>query len=306
MRMRGLALAALGAFALATPVSAQIIATSIPREDVGGGTGAGENRFALHLMASPFAKWKINSYVEEPKGDPTFVNASSTDSSSKFIGAAELAFAVSEDVTIGVGGWYNTLGEPDVDVVELDVLAEFPYVFTGIATQDLSAAEFHANVFYKNVGVQFGLVRTSATLKGLRAGSSFFFLDEPAGPDNPVILDRDFAVSEFGVAEEKRTAKAWDAFLVYKYGGRSDVRVPWAVSLGAGVYRDTETSSSAFSGFATASLQLFRGLGIDASYWYVGSSKPTEARQELGDILETTLSDNLSRFTIGVGYSWPN
>jgi hypothetical protein len=48
---------------------------------------------------------------------------------------------------------------------------------------------------------------------------------------------------------------------------------------------------------------LFRGLGIDASAWYVAGSKPTAARQELEQFFER-IEDNLSRFTIGVGYTF--
>lgn len=302
MRLRGLFLGCLSV-ALAAPASAQIIATSIPREDTGGGTGSNaEHRFALHLMASPFAKWKINSYVEQPKGAdfPDLISASSTDSSSKFIGAAELAFAAGSNWTFGVGGWHNALGEPDVDIVEISVIDNPPYVFAGTARQKLNATEFHANLFYKSIGVQAGIVRTSATLTALRAGSTFVFLDT----NEQITLPRDFTVGELGVQEEKRTSNNWDAFLVYKYGTATADRLPWTLSLGGGVYRDTQARSSAFSGFATASVGIFKGLGIDASFWYVGKSKPTATRQELGNMLETTLSDNLSRFTIGVGYSF--
>lgn len=160
MRVRGLMLACVGV-ALAGPASAQIIATSVPREDTGGGTGSNtDHRFALHLMASPFAKWKINSYVENPKGSdfPDFQQAATTDSKSKFIGAAEIAFAAGSDMSVGVGGWYNTLGEPDVDVFELDLNAGT--VFGGVATQKLHVSEVHGNIFYKDLGVQVGLVHT--------------------------------------------------------------------------------------------------------------------------------------------------
>lgn len=299
MRLRGLMLACLGVAAVSAPASAQIIATSIPREDIGGGTGAGESRFALHLMASPFAKWKINSYVERPKGSefPDFQQAATTDSASKFIGAAEVAFAVGDDVSVGVGGWYNTLGEPDVDVFELD----FPntVAFGGVATQELRVSEIHGNVFYKDIGVQVGLVHTSAKLTGFRAGSVVVDLDT----FDTVTFDRDITLSELNLTEETNTTNNWDAFLVYKKSGPAGSN-PWGVSLGAGVYHDTEASSSKFSGFATASVGIFKGFGIDASYWYVGAAKPTSAQRDLADLLDNAVSDNLSRFTIGVGYTF--
>ena len=62
MQLRGLTLACLGVAALAGPASAQIIATSIPREG-GGGTGGSEKKFALHLMVSPLSKWTYNAAV---------------------------------------------------------------------------------------------------------------------------------------------------------------------------------------------------------------------------------------------------
>jgi hypothetical protein len=296
MRFRGLMLACLGTAALAAPASAQIIATSIPREDMGGGTGAGESRFALHLMASPFAKWKINSYVENPKGAevPDFQQAATTDSASKFIGAAEAVFAAGDDISIGVGGWYNTLGEPDVDVFELD----FPnaVAFGGVATQKLRVSEIHGNVFYKDVGVQVGLVHTSATLTGFRAGSVVVDLDTL----DAVEFTEDVTLDD----QETQSTNNWDAFLVYKKSGAAGGSNQWGLSLGAGVFHDTQASSSKFSGFATASVELFKGLGIDASYWYVGGSKPSAAQQELEDLLENAIADNMSRFTIGIGYTF--
>jgi hypothetical protein len=300
MRLAGLVLGCLGV-ALAVPASAQIIATSIPREDTGGGTGSNaEHRFALHLMASPFAKWKINSYVEEPKGSdfPDFQQAATTDSRSKFIGAAEVAFAAGSNWSVGVGGWFNSLGEPDVDIFELDL--NNGTVFGGVATQKLRVSEVHGNLFYKDIGVQAGIVHTSATLTGFRAGSVLVDLIS----EETITFPRDITLSEAGVQEQTFTTNNWDAFLVYKHGGPAGSRTPWSVSLGGGVYRDTEAGETKPSAFATASVGIFRGLGIDASFWYVGGSKPTAARQELGDLLENAVSDNLSRFTIGVGYTF--
>ena len=299
MNVRGLALAGLGVAALAAPASAQIIATSIPREDVGGGTGAGKSKFSLHLMASPFAKWKINSYIEEPKGAqfPDFQQAATTDSASKFIGAAEVAFAAGDNWSIGLGGWYNTLGEPDVDVFELDLNAGT--VFGGVATQKLNVSEFHGSVFYKDVGVQAGVVHTSGTVTGFRAGSVVVDLTTL----DTFTFPRDVTLAEAGVAEQEFSSNNWDAFLVYKKGGRAGSN-PWSVSLGGGVYHDSQASTSKFSGFATASVAVFKGIGIDASYWYVGGAKPTAARQELETLLEDAISENMSRFTIGIGLTF--
>jgi hypothetical protein len=48
---------------LTAPATAQIIATSIPKA-----VGASEGKWAFHVMGSPFAKWRINSYLQEPDG----------------------------------------------------------------------------------------------------------------------------------------------------------------------------------------------------------------------------------------------
>jgi hypothetical protein len=295
MNVRGLTLVGLSVAALAAPASAQIIATSIPREDVGGGTGAGRSKFSLHLMASPFAKWKINSYIEEPKGAgfPDFQQASTTDSSSKFIGAVEAAFAAGDNWSIGLGGWYNTLGEPDVDVFEVDLIGGT--VFGGLATEEMSVSELHGNVFYKDVGIQVGLVRTSTKITGLRAGAVLIDLNT----GELIEFTEDAPIT----GQETFSNNNWDAFLVYKKGSAPG-STPWGVSLGGGVYHDSAASSTKFSGFVTASVGIFKGLGIDASYWYVGGSSPTPARQELEELFEDAIAENMSRFTIGIGYTF--
>lgn len=295
MNVRSLTLVGLSVAALAAPASAQIIATSIPREDVGGGTGAGRSKFSLHLMASPFAKWKINSYIEEPKGAgfPDFQQASTTDSASKFIGAVEAAFAAGDNWSIGLGGWYNTLGEPDVDVFEIDLIGGT--IFGGLATEEMSVSELHGNVFYKDVGIQVGLVRTSTKITGLRAGAILIDLNT----DEVIEFTEDAPIT----GQETFSNNNWDAFLVYKKGSAPG-STPWGISLGGGVYHDSAASSTKFSGFVTASVGIFKGLGIDASYWYVGGSSPTPARQELEELFEEAIAENMSRFTIGIGYTF--
>lgn len=139
-----------------------------------------------------------------------------------------------------------------------------------------------------------------ATLTGFRAGSVVVDLNS----GQSFTFNRDVTLGEAGLSETTESTNNWDAFLVYKHGGASGSSTPWSLSLGAGMYRDTEAATSKFSGFATASVGIFRGLGIDASYWYVGGSKQTAARQELAGLLDAAVADNLSRFTIGVGYTF--
>ena len=297
MGLRGLILGCLS-LALAAPASAQIIATSIPREDTGGGTGSNaEHRFALHLMASPFAKWKINSYTEDPRGNPTFQQAATTDSSSKFIGAAEAAFAAGSNWSIGVGGWYNELGTADIDLFELDLNSDIPAI-AGTATSKLRVMEVHGNVFYKDLGVQVGLVNTRSRLTGLKAGAERLRFDQFGD------LVFETLRSDITLDGETVSTNNMDAFLVYKRGGSTGSRGSWGLSFGGGIYRDSDAGTTKPSAFATASVGLFRGLGIDASYWYVGGAKPTVAQQDLADLLEDAVSDNMSRFTIGIGYTF--
>jgi hypothetical protein len=300
MNVRRLTLACLGVAALAAPASAQIIATSIPREGSGGTGSASDRKFALHLMASPFAKWKINSLEEDPPNTdfPDILRASTTDSSSKFILAGEAAFAASDDVTVGVGGWYNTLGDTDVEVLELDFVEGL--VFFGPTIQNISASEVHANVFYRSVGLQVGLVRTKAKNIGFRAGSQLEFLDT----GEAFQFTRDVTFAEVGIPETTVSTNNLDAFLVYKRGASADSSLRWSLSAGAGIFRYTQAKKTAFSGFATASVPIFKGLGIDASFWYVGSTKKTATQAEFAAALEDALADNLSRFTIGVGYTF--
>ena len=250
----------------------------------------------VHLMASPFAKWKINSYQEDPKGAefPTTQFAATTDSKSKFIFAGELALAAGDDLTVGVGGWYNTLGEPDVDVFLLNV--DDDLALFGAAKQKVRVSELHANVFYDSIGLQVGLVRTSTALKSLRAGSAIATLST----GRIITLTEDFPAT--GDNAEETSVSNWDAFAVYKTGGHEGAR--WSLSLGAGGYRDTDTDTTTFSGFVTGSVNVYKGLGIDASYWYVGGKKRTAAQRNLADALDSAIADNLSRFTVGVGYTF--
>ena len=90
----------LGLLALGSSASAQIIATSIPREAAPSGKGsAPEKKYAFHLFASPLAKWKINAFEEA--NDGATILAQSATPNSNFLGAAEIAFKASRDITIG-------------------------------------------------------------------------------------------------------------------------------------------------------------------------------------------------------------
>ena len=83
---------------------------------------------------------------------------------------------------------------------------------------------------------------------------------------------------------------------------------PYGLSVGLGIYNtkgDTETSQRSpddqkvFSGFFTGTVDLYKGLGLDASYWFVGK---TEADLGLGTPVSSEKATN--RFTIGVSYTF--
>jgi hypothetical protein len=303
MRLRRLVLGCLSV-ALAAPASAQIIATSIPREDTGGGTGSNaERRFALHLMASPLTKWRINEILF---GQANFDVRTFTDfgiltgtPNSDFLLAGEMAFKAGDNWTIGAGGWYNKVGKVqyDFDVATLitlgpccDELLDTDNL-TGTLDGDLNLAEGHVNVFYKSFGIQTGLVHVSSEISNSRIATS----------SDPTNIGRRLG----SVEGQTNSVTDWDLYGVYKTGG-GDTR-PWALSLGAGIYRKKGSTESAQrlgesqtvpSGFVTASVGLFKGLGVDASFWYIGK---TEAARG-SDALVT--SDAASRFTLGIGYTF--
>jgi hypothetical protein len=134
---------------LTAPATAQIIATSIPKT----GGGQAEGKWAFHVMGSPFAKWRINSYLQEPDGSatPDFQQSTTTDSASKFIFAAEAAFRAGSATTVGLGGWYNDLGTAEVDFFQFILDPNDPtLVFAGVARSG-AVWELHGNVFTRTL-----------------------------------------------------------------------------------------------------------------------------------------------------------
>lgn len=285
-------LSLLGACALAAPASAQIIATSIPKELATGGKGGG-GRFALHLMASPFAKWKLNTFQE----DSTSFLATSGNPKSKFLGAAEIAFKATDDVSIGVGGWYNKIGTKRFDYAFflLGDTASSDVFLAGPVDLDLDYTEGHANIFYKDFGVQAGIVHSSQTVKGISATvATVGDISLPPGLINPILAD-------VNGAQDK--ANDFDAYAVYKVGSGAHSQARWNLSLGAGMYRYDIAKKTVFSGFATGSVDIYKGLGIDASFWYVGKTKRSELQTALAKA-GIEFDQNLSRFMVGIGYTF--
>jgi hypothetical protein len=296
--------AAMALSALAAPASAQIIATSIPKEFTGSGkAGTPEKKWAFHVMGSPFAKWNINSYFQEPTGvdDPLVQNVTSTDSGSKFIFAAEAAFKAGDNVTFGVGGWYNELGTAELDFFQLTLDPSDPNLLRyGVAPYELRIYEVHANAFYKDFGVQAGMVRNRYRQKGLRAGTVEVDCVDSRCSSTETFRYREDANFDADI----QLVTNWDAFLIYKKGFNTGKSMNWGVSVGSGFYRDGEAKTTVFTGFATATVGLYKGLGLDVSFWYVGNAEMTAARRDFQELLDDRIKSDVSRFTVGLGYTF--
>jgi hypothetical protein len=290
MQARTVAIAALVLGGLAAPAAAQIIATSIPKSIAGGGEG----RWAFHLMYSPYAKWRINTFEESP--GEAFL-ATSGKPKSDFLGAAEVAFKAGDAVTLGVGGWYNKVGSNTYDYNFFLLDPQFGSFFiAGPIGLDVSYTEGHANVFYKDIGVQFGIVHTSRTVNSITAADAFLNEDSvPTEEVDPFLVD---------VIGAKDTANDFDGYLIYKVGGTSANDTNWSFSLGGGFYRYDVLKKTVPSAFATVTLGLYKGLGVDASYWYVRKTKRSELQTELADLVPFNVDQNVSRFMVGVSYTF--
>ena len=295
MKTKVAAIAFMGLGALVAPASAQIIATSIPRADSGTGKAAGQKKFAFHLLVAPLAKWKINQLN---RAEGAIVAAHAQPNS--FLIAGEAAFALGSAFSFGLGGWYNHVGSVNYDFAA--AVPDFAVKGT-LGTENLFFSEGHASLFYKDIGVQAGIVHVSEDLRRVTISCVSFDSGGACIPLNPP------DVTEFPPGADTRNDV--DAFLVFKTGSSRwspKTKIPWTFSLGAGVYRydssfvnsDMSLRSSedrnVFTAFATASVNVYKGLGIDASFWYIGKTKSgSEVKGE---------ADNLSRFTAGVGYTF--
>jgi len=278
------------AFALALSggaAHAQIIATSIPKSVAGGGEG----RWAFHLMWAPYAKWNIATFEE----DPTAFLATKGDPKSDFLGAAEVAFKAGDNASIGLGGWYNKVGNDSAEYVFLLADPDGTVLLSGPLNRDVKHTEGHVNVFYKNLGVQFGLVHNTTRVNTITAD-----IATVNGEPFPLDLANALLTDVAGVED---TANDYDGYLVYKTGGISASDTHWSFSLGGGFYHYDIVSKTVPSFFATATVGLFKGLGVDASYWYVAKTKRSELQDALSD-LGVDLDQNLNRFMVGVSYTF--
>jgi len=290
---------------MAPAASAQIISTSVPYADRGVSVSGKHANF--HLMVSPFAKWKYGEvYIGEPDPGVFTVGSVNATPNSDFLVAAEGAFGLGDSPwSVTLGGWYNKVGETSYALSGTFLLADAPAPFDvgSIAVDlggDLNLYEGHVGVFYKDVGVQAGIVKTSGSIGSTATNLRISFTADPSGQ---VTNLGDFDVQAFD-----SDTTDWDVFGVYKHGGRQ-----WNASIGAGVYGKQGIASAAvsplrsgdnktvFSAFVSANVEVWGGLGVDASFWYIGSTGTVEG--DLAD-LGAAETDSQSRFTVGIGYSF--
>jgi hypothetical protein len=288
MRARSVAIAAFGLAVVAAPATAQIIATSIPKSLAGGGAG----RWAFHLMWAPYAKWNISTFEE----DPVAFLATKGDPKSDFLGAAEVAFKAGEDVTVGLGGWYNKVGNDSAEYAFFLADPGGNVFLAGPVNRDVTYTEGHVNVFYKSLGVQFGLVHSNYKVNTITADIAT--IDDF---DIPLDLANEILAEEVSGVED--SANDWDGYLVYKVGGTTGNDSLWSFSLGGGIYHYDIVSNTVPSFFATATVGVFKGLGVDASYWYVGKTDRSELQEALADV-GVDLDQSLNRFMVGVSYTF--
>jgi hypothetical protein len=287
MQARTLAVAAFGLAVSAGPAHAQIIATSIPQSVAGGGAG----RWVFHLMWAPYAKWNIATFEE----DPTAFLATKGEPKSDFLGAAEVAFKAGDNASVGLGAWFNKVGNDSAEYVLFLADPEGTVFLSGPLNQDVKHTEGHVNLFYKNLGVQFGLVHTSTLINTITADiATVNGEDIPPDVANALLTD---------VAGVEKIANDYDGYLVYKTGGTSANDTNWSFSLGGGFYHYDLVSETVPSFFATATLGLFKGFGADLSYWNVRKTKRSELQEALSDA-GVDLDQNLSRFMVGISYTF--
>ncbi|HVO10724.1 MAG TPA: hypothetical protein VMX54_08250 [Vicinamibacteria bacterium] len=297
--MFGLAL-----FALAVPASAQIIVTSIPKEEAAGaGKGVSEKKFAFHVLLAPIAKWKYGEvYIN---GNNGLVGTVTGTPNSDILFAGEAAFKAADDWTVGVGGWYNKVGGftyPFVGTMSIEGLGDvgMTWDFAG----DLTVYEGHANVFWRDFGLQVGVVKTTGSIGTTATFKTITLPGESPVSCSSVLSQED--CSNIKVPTFTADTTDWDLFAVYKHSW--PVKYPVAVSAGAGLYskqgvtetshplRDTETHT-VFSGFVTGNVEVWKGLGVDVSFWYVNKTGATST-------LGLQQLDNQYRFTMGVSYNF--
>jgi len=306
MRRNAAAIAVAGLCALAVPVSAQIIVTSIPKEEAAGkGTSATEKKWAFHVLLAPIAKWKYGeTYINAADG---VVGTVTGTPNSNILLAGEVAFKVGDDWSVGLGTWYNKVGQSTYPFSGQYVFSNDEiWGLTAEMPGDLSLYEFHANAFWRDFGLQAGFVKTSAS------GGQTVTIKTITIPGVPVINCGAVTGSDCQATAQQpfdASTTDWDLFAVAKHSW--PVKYPVALSAGLGMYHKAgltnsplryQDSHTVFSGFLTGNVEVWKGLGVDASFWYVNKVGVPADWQTMATAFESLSSQY--RFTMGVSYNF--
>jgi hypothetical protein len=186
-------------------------------------------------------------------------------------------------------------------------------------------SEGHVGVFYRSVGIQVGVVRTHQ--QGSDAKFGVWTVEGFGVPPNLVRFDPPLVI-DFGAFEEfpengprpheppkiafDETTNDLTVFGVFRKAGAH-----WGVSVGAGAYFKEGIPGGSplrfpddevvFSGFVTANVSLYKGLGIDVSYWHIGATREFDDFRKNMEAISPNVKlggDAQSRWTVGVGYSF--
>lgn len=224
----------------AAPVYGQIIFTMVPRA-----AATGEYPTGLHVMGG-LSGWQFGYTRREFEA---------TKERQGYLMAADFGTRISRSVTVGGGGWYNGISEYSVDGwTDIDN----PFAHTDIEhIFNRRMFSVYGNVFYKNVGVQAGVVpvRVKHTIVTKATGASVS--DDDGGQIDTTL----FGVARFGPDDAQplkvSLAAGWG---IQRYGSRPE-------DAGVGDV-PASPASIVFSGFGAFTLHLPSHLSVDFSFWY--------------------------------------
>jgi hypothetical protein len=270
--------AAAVACALARPASGQIISTMVPMEtqspSAAAPAGPGPTA-AWHVMGG-FAHWSFGG-DKALKDDVASKGGTSSGGNKGFILAGDVAFKAGRNMSVGFGGWYNKLTD-----FEAHVPAR-PGFFAVDQTSTHSFSSFYGNVFYKNVGVQAGVIPLRGHTTISVPANGFNGTDDNG--------QTDFAI--FGVARtgSKPGRPRWSAVAglgLYRYGSR-----PATTTLGF----EASPAANAFTIFVNGSVGVYKRFSVDGSIWFTAADSNFSFDSGIGNQSQT-------RFTIGIGYGF--
>jgi hypothetical protein len=242
--------------------SAQIISTMIPTLDPGA---PGGRRTAVHGMGG-LSNWDFGG-LDQLREFLADEGGSLAGGQRGFIFAGDVAQRVGQHLSVGGGGWMNTVADQVRDV--LIYSDQFPGGH--IDTISRRVYSLYGNVFFKNIGAQVGMVPFRSTI----AIFDPVYLRAYEGDISQNDLDV-FGVGRIGSRHVSATVGAG----IYRYGTRN------LFLIGAPV---KSPASTVFSAFGNGSFFVFKQLSVDVSFWYTAADK-----NEFGN-------DSQARFTIGMG-----